>query len=43
MYPCGNVYPEKGHKNDPRVGTPLLCGQTERSGAVQPGDEKAVT
>ena len=37
------VCPEEGHKNDPRVGTPLLCGQTERSGAVQPGDEKAVT
>ena len=36
------VCPEKGHKNDPRDGTPLLRGQAERGGAVQPGEEKAV-
>jgi len=29
--------PEKGHKDDPRAGAPLLQGQTERVGAVQPG------
>jgi len=33
---------EKGHKNDPSDGTPLLRGQAERAGAVQPGEEKAV-
>ena len=29
---CGpaQVHPEEGHKNDPRDGTPLLQGQTER-------------
>ena len=30
-----------GHKNDLRVGTPLLWGKAERVGAVQPGEEKA--
>mgnify|MGYP001855578976 CR=1 FL=1 len=41
---CGllGVHPEKGHKNDPQNGTPLLQGQAERAGAVQPGEEKAV-
>ena len=36
------AHPEKGHKHDPRDGTPPLRGQTERSGAVQPGEEKAL-
>jgi len=27
-------------KNDPRDGTPLLQGQAERAGAVQPGEQK---
>jgi len=34
--------PEEGHKDDPRTGAPLLGGQAERVGAVQPGEEKAV-
>jgi len=34
------VCPEKGHKNDPRDATPLLQGQAERAGAVQPGEKK---
>jgi len=29
--------PEEGHKSDLRAGTPLLQGQSERAGAVQPG------
>jgi len=33
--------PEKGHKNNPRAGAPLLWGKTERVGAVQLGEEKA--
>ena len=33
--------PEEGHRNDPRVGAPLLWGKAERVGAVQPGEEKA--
>jgi len=33
--------PEEGQKNDQRSGTPLLRGQAERVGAVQPGEEKA--
>jgi len=36
------VCPEEGHKNDPRDGTPLLLGQSERAGAVQHGEEKAL-
>jgi len=32
---------EKGHKNDLRTGAPLLQGQAEIAGAVQPGEEKA--
>lgn len=38
--PAG-AHPEDGHKNDPRGGKPLLQGQTERAGAVQPGEGKA--
>ena len=30
-----------GHKDDPRAGAPLLRGQAEGVGAVQPGEEKA--
>ena len=30
-----------GHKNDLRAGTALPRGQAGRSGAVQPGEEKA--
>ena len=36
------AHPEEGHKNDPRDGTPILLGQAERAGAVQPGEEKAL-
>ena len=32
---------EKGHKNEPRAGAPLLWGKAERVGAVQPGEDKA--
>ena len=32
--------PEEGHKDDQRAGTPLLQGQAERVGAVQPGEEQ---
>ena len=32
---------EEGHKDDPRAGVPLLRGQAEGVGAVQPGEEKA--
>ena len=32
------MHPEEGHKSDPRDGTPLLQGQAERAGAVQPGE-----
>ena len=35
------AYPEEGHKNNPRDGTPPLQGQGVRAGAVQPGEEKA--
>ena len=34
------VHPEKGRKNDPRDGTPLLQGQAEKADAVKPGKEK---
>ena len=39
---CGpaGARPEEGHRNDPRDGTPLLRGQAERAGAVQPAQEK---
>ncbi|CAM9857477.1 unnamed protein product, partial [Bubo scandiacus] len=30
-----------GHKDDQGAGAPLLRGQAERVGAVQPGEEKA--
>jgi len=30
-----------GHKDDLRAGAPLLRGQAEGAGAVQPGEEKA--
>jgi len=33
------VHPEEGHKTGPRGGTPLLWGQAERAGAVQPGEK----
>jgi len=36
------VHPEESHKNDLRDRTPLLGGQVERAGAVQPGEEKAL-
>jgi len=29
-----------GHGDDPRAGAPLLRGQAEGVGAVQPGEEK---
>jgi len=38
---CVGAGPEKGHKDDQRAGAPLLGGQAERVGAVQPGEEKA--
>ena len=33
--------PEEGHKDDLRAGPPLLWGQAERVGIVQPGEEKS--
>jgi len=33
---------EEGHKRDQMDGTPLLQGQDERVGVVQPGEEKAL-
>jgi len=33
------AHPDEGHKNG---GTPLLLGQAERAGPVQPGEEKAL-
>ena len=33
-------HPEECHRDDVRDGTPLLWGQTERTEAVQPGQEK---
>jgi len=33
--------PEEGHEDDPRAGAPLLRGQAEGAGAVQPGEKKA--
>jgi len=38
---CVGAGPEEGHKDGPRAGTPLLGGQAERVGAVQPGEGKA--
>ena len=40
MGPLG-VCPEEGHRIDPGDGTPLLRGEAEGAGAVQPGEEKA--
>jgi len=34
--------PEEGHEDDQRAGAPLLKGQAERAGALQPGKEKAL-
>ena len=36
------VRPEDGRKNDPRDRAHPLRGQTERAGAVQAGEEKAM-
>ncbi|GAB0189971.1 cAMP-dependent protein kinase inhibitor alpha [Grus japonensis] len=36
------VGPEEGHEDDQEDGTPLLLGQAERVGVVQPGEEKAL-
>jgi len=33
--------PEEAHEDDQRAGAPLLRGQAEGVGAVQPGEEKA--
>ena len=33
---------EEGYKYDPWDGTPLLWGQAEKAGALQPEEEKAV-
>lgn len=30
-----------GHKNDEGTGLPPLCGEAERAGTVQPGEEQA--
>ena len=40
---CGPVKarPKEDHRNDPRGGAPLLRGQAERAGDVQPEKEKA--
>ena len=35
------VRPEKGDKEDPRDGTPILQEQAERAKAIQPGEEEA--
>ena len=36
------MHPEESHKNDPRDGKPAVCGQVERSEAVQSSKEKAL-
>jgi len=36
------VYPEEGHKYNPRDVIPPQRGQTERAGAVQHGEEEAL-
>jgi len=33
--------PEEGHKDDQRAGAPPLRGEAERTGALQPGEDKA--
>jgi len=35
--------PQEGHKNEPRDGTPLLKGQNEGVGTVQPGEETMIS
>lgn len=35
------AHPGEYHRNDLRDGTPLLRSQTERAGALQPGEKKA--
>ena len=39
---CVGAGPEQGHEDSPRAGAPLLRGQAEGAGAVQPGEEKAL-
>ncbi|TRZ26123.1 hypothetical protein HGM15179_000973 [Zosterops borbonicus] len=39
--PAG-VSPEEDHNNDQRAGAPLLCRQTDRAGAAQSGQAKAL-
>jgi len=41
-YGPAGVHPEEGHRSNPGDGMLLLRGQAERSGAVQPGEEKAL-
>ena len=36
------AHPEEGHRSDSRDETPLLQGQAERAGSIQPGEEKAL-
>ncbi|GAB0189068.1 mitochondrial enolase superfamily member 1 [Grus japonensis] len=38
---CVGINPEESHKDGQRAGAPLLQGQAERVGVVQPGEEKA--
>ena len=37
------AHPKEGHKNDPKDGTPLLRGQAERAGALQPEEGSSET
>jgi len=39
---CVGAGPEEDHEDDPRAGAPLLQGQAEGVGAVQPGEEKTL-
>ena len=39
---CIGAGPEEGHEDDQRSGVPLLRGQAERVGVVQPGEGKAL-
>jgi len=36
------VGPEEGIEDDQRSGASLICGQAERDGALQSGEEKAL-
>jgi len=38
---CRPLGPEESHKNDQRVGTPLLRGKADTVEAVEPGEKKA--